>query len=203
MRITDSDQQLIAEAYNTIKMNASSQELMNEISQNKIQNNLHSLQSFRLNNPVASDRSNRFAEKAIDRAKARGRYFQLYPHMYNENEDKLEIIVKDAKRTTGTIDRGDESNKLENISMNVDYYNSDYNKWDSAKLILTLPTKITPNAVDLYFTTNLDFSDPIPDKTNTKMYTLKNSSDAKQLARCIFHDTGTNVSWKQLKFKEQ
>ena len=166
--------------------------LVNEISQNVISNALQKNQELKYNNPYASKRSDRFEEKAIDRAKAKGRYIQLYPYYHDEGE--LEVIVKTAKVKKQLVTEVDEY-----IIMDVDY--KYYNEWKNAILYLTLPTEINPIAFYLYFTTDKNVTNPFFN-TKIKKYTLKNSTDAKNLAKCVYDETGIRTSWKNYQFEE-
>lgn len=172
--------------------------LVNEISQNVISNALQKNQELKYNNPVTIDRSNNFEKKVVERAKARGRYFQL--HSYFNSEDVIEVIVKNAKIDIKKVEEASgEIKEIKKIIMNVDYKN--YGTWENASLILTLPTKSVPVS-NLYFTTDKHSLDPVGERKAAK-YILKNSTDAQQFRNRIMQETDIIVPWKTLKFLEK
>jgi len=169
--------------------------LVNEISQNVISNTLQKNQQLKYNNPVTITRSNNFEKKVVDRAKDRGRYFQL--HSYFNNEKVIEVIVKNAKLDIEKVEESDGSIKeTKKVIMNVDYNN--YGKWENARLIVYLPTKSVPVS-NLYFTTDMYDLDPVFDR-KAERCVLKNSTDAQQLRKRIMSETDFDVPWKTFKF---
>jgi hypothetical protein len=155
--------------------------IVSEISQDTIQSAARKMQNFKDRNPVATQRSDEFSKKVVEKARSQGKLiFVSSDPNFRKTIDAASIILKTAEKIS-------DEQLGECIQINVDSYNPyvENIEFKEDVLLLSLST------YELFFS-----------KFREKVW-LENRNDAEALSKFIFQQTKTPVSWKYLNFSSK